>query len=88
MGVMAYQITSPTIVYSTVYLSADQRKPQSSASLAFVSNDRWIPRSNDQYETVFIWWRHHDPSTSQVILKVMDNSGRYLTKNRLYASVN
>ena len=30
------QITSLAIVYSTVYSGADQRKPQSSASLAFV----------------------------------------------------
>ena len=36
MGVMASQITSLTIVYSTVYSGADQRKHQSSASLAFV----------------------------------------------------
>ena len=36
MGVVASQITSPTIVYSTVYSDADQRKHQSSASLAFV----------------------------------------------------
>ena len=36
MGTMASQITSITIVYSTVYSSADQRKHQSSASLAFV----------------------------------------------------
>ena len=36
MGAMAYQITSLTIVYSTVYSDADQRKHQSSASPAFV----------------------------------------------------
>ena len=36
MGVIASQITSFTIVYSTVYSDADQRKHQSSASLAFV----------------------------------------------------
>ena len=36
MGAMASQITSLTIVFSTVYLGADQRKDQSSASLAFV----------------------------------------------------
>ena len=37
MGTMASQITSLTIiVYSTVYSDADQRKHQSSASLAFV----------------------------------------------------
>ena len=36
MGTMASQITSLTIVYSTVYSGADQRKHQSSASLVFV----------------------------------------------------
>ena len=36
MGTMASQITSLTIVYSTVYSDADQRKHPSSASLAFV----------------------------------------------------
>ena len=36
MGTMASQITSFTIVYSTVYSGADQRKHQRSASLAFV----------------------------------------------------
>ena len=36
MGAIASQITSPTIVYSFVYSDADQRKHQSSASLAFV----------------------------------------------------
>ena len=36
MITMASQITSLTIVYSSVYSSADQRKHQSSVSLAFV----------------------------------------------------
>ena len=36
MAAIASQITSLTIVYSTVYSDADQRKHQSSASLAFV----------------------------------------------------
>ena len=36
MGVIASQITSLRIVYSIVYSDADQRKHQSSASLAFV----------------------------------------------------
>ena len=36
MGAMAYQITSLTIVDSIVYSDEDQRKHQSSASLAFV----------------------------------------------------
>ena len=36
MSLMASQITSLTIVYSSVYPGTDQRKHQSSASLAFV----------------------------------------------------
>ena len=36
MGAIASQITSLTIVYSIIYSGADQRKHQSSASLAFV----------------------------------------------------
>ena len=42
MGAMASQITSLTIVYSTVHSGADQRKHQSFASLAFVRGiHRW-----------------------------------------------
>ena len=51
MGAIASELTSLTIVYSTVYSDADQRKHQSSASLAFVrefTGDRWIPRTNGQ----------------------------------------
>ena len=45
MGPIASQITSLTIVYSIVYSDVDQRKNQSSASLAFV---REIHRTNGQ----------------------------------------
>ena len=42
MNAMASQITSLTIVYSSVYSGADPRKHQSSASLAFVRGiHRW-----------------------------------------------
>ena len=42
MSTIASQITSLTIVYSTVYSGADQRKHQSSTSLAFVRGiHRW-----------------------------------------------
>ena len=41
MNVMASQITSLTIVYSTVYSGADQRKHESSAPLAFVRGIHW-----------------------------------------------
>ena len=51
MTTIASQITSLMVVYSTVYSDADQRKHQSSASLAFVwgiHRDRWIPRTKGQ----------------------------------------
>ena len=51
MTTMASQITSLKVAYSTVYSDADQRKHQSSASLAFVwgiHRDRWIPRTKGQ----------------------------------------
>ena len=63
MDAIASQITSLTIVYSTVYSDANQRKHHSSASLAFV---RGIHRGGfpaqmaSNAENVSIWWRHHD----------------------------
>ena len=59
------QITSLTIVSSTIDSDADQRKHQSSASLAFVrgihrgamnSSHKW-PVTRNFFS---IWWRHHD----------------------------
>ena len=51
MGTMASQITSLTIVYSTVIQAQIKKKHQSSASLAFlrgIHRDRWIPRTKGQ----------------------------------------
>ena len=51
MGAIVSQVTSLTIVYSTVYSDENQRKHQSSASLAFVrefTGDMWIPCTNGQ----------------------------------------
>ena len=64
MGVIASQITSLTSVYSTVYWDADQRKHQSSASLAFfVGNSpgtgEFPAQMVSNTENVSIWWRHH-----------------------------
>ena len=60
---MASQITSLTIVYSTVHPGADQRKHQSSASLAFVRGiHRWPVTSPQKWPVTrkfSIWWRHH-----------------------------
>ena len=62
MGAMASQITSLTIVYSTVYSGADQSKHQSSASLAFVWGivpGEFPAQMASSAENGSIWWRHH-----------------------------
>ena len=47
MRAMASQITSLTIIYSSVYSGADERKHESSASLAFVRGiHRWPANSS------------------------------------------
>ena len=43
MSTMASQITSLMIVYSTVYSGADQKRHQSSTSLAFVRGIHRLP---------------------------------------------
>ena len=60
MGTMASQITRLTIFYSTVYSGADQRKHQSSASLAFVLGTGEFPaQMASDAKNVSIWLRHH-----------------------------
>ena len=64
MTTLASQITSLTVVYSIAYSGVDQRKHQSSASLAFVRGihrDRWIPRTKGQqcgkcFHLMTSWW--------------------------------
>ena len=67
MGAVASQITSLTIIYSIVYSDADQRKHQSSASLAFVrgihrgpvnSPHKWpVTRKMFPFDDVIMDWR-------------------------------
>ena len=52
MSAMASQITSLTIVYSTVYSGEDQRKYQSSVSLAFVGGTHRWPVNSPHKEPV------------------------------------
>ena len=61
ISTMVSQITSLTIVYSTVYSGADQRKYQSSASVAFVRGiNRWMTAQRaSNAENVSIWCRPH-----------------------------
>ena len=64
MSAIASQITSLTIVYSTVYSGGDQRKCQSSASLAFVGNSpvtgEFPVQMASNTENASIWRRHHE----------------------------
>ena len=78
-SVMTFQITSLTIVYSTVHSGADQRKHQSSASLAFVQGiHRWplnsLHKSPNNVENASIWWRHHDFFVKYKSIQSISNS--------------
>ena len=74
MGAMASQIASLAIVYSTVYSGANQRKHQSSASLAFVwgfhrspvnSPHKWpVTRKMFPFDDVIMDSCLTDPATS------------------------
>ena len=69
--IMASQITSVSIVCSTVCSDADQskqRKHQSSTSLAL--GDRWMPLTKaSNADLLFIWWRHHGIADTCIMLK-------------------
>ena len=73
MGAIASQITSLTIVYSTFYSGADQRKHQSSASLAFV---RGIHRSPVNSPHKWPVTRKMFPF-DDVIMRSVQNTGTY-----------
>ena len=61
MSTIASQITSLAIVYSTVYSGTDERKHQSSASLACVGNSpltgEFPAQRASNAENVSIWWK-------------------------------
>ena len=98
MSAMASQITAASMVYSTICSGADQRKHQSSASLAFV---RGIlrgavnsPQRASNAENVSIWWRHHvfelinTPYQRNLQICWPDLNIVSLTHWRIYVSVN
>ena len=84
MGEMASRITSLSIVYLIVYSGADQRKHQSSASLAFVWGIHRGPGTGEfpaqmasNAENVSIWWRHR----GYMLTIVHTNSTVYVIEN-------
>ena len=83
MKMMAPQITSPTIVYSTVYSGPNQRKHQSSASLTFVRGIHQWPvnfptQRSSNAENVSIWWHHHG-------LPIRSQDWKFLSMNMVHS---
>ena len=87
MGAIASQITRLTIFYSTVYTDADQRKHQSSASLAFVwgihrgpgnSPHKWpVTRKMFPFDDVIMlcgWQPHTEQGSAAFELKLPHGS--------------
>ena len=91
MGTMASQVTSLTIVYSTVYLGTDKKKHQSLASLALVRGiHRWILRTKGQWRGKcfhlmtyhedmgeYITWFHSTTKPCTPILLYIAHMSRY-----------
>ena len=82
MSAIASQITSLSIVYSTVYLGADQSKHQSSASLAFVwgihrgpvnSPHKWpVTRKMFPFDDVIMHILYHGTPMPCILLSIPD----------------
>ena len=68
MGAIPSQITSLTIVYSTVYSDADQKniKAQRHWPLCgeFTGTGEFPAQKASYAENDSIWWRHHDGGTA------------------------
>ena len=90
MGAIASQITSLTIVYSTVYADADQRKHQSSASLAFVRGIRRGPVNSPHKWPVTRKMFPFDGIIMNIRFKVVfwANSGYVSTEQTLFKWLN
>ena len=84
MSAMAFQFTSYTFVYSTVYSSWDQRKHQISASLAFVRGiHRWpvnsphkgpVTRKMFQFDDVIMDRTSHAGSSPCTMITMLTGS--------------
>ena len=85
MDSIASQITGLTIIYSVVYSGADQRKHQSSASLAFVRGihpNKWpVTRKKFPFDDVIMWtgvWLILTLKRGvSIIRKILQSSCRY-----------
>ena len=65
MGAIASQITSLTIVYSTVYSGAEQKKTSKLCVTGLCARNSPVTgelpaQMASNAENVYIWWRHHE----------------------------
>ena len=90
MGAMASQITSLTIVYSSVYSGADQRKKKSKLRVTGLCagnspvTGEFPAQMASNVEKFSIWWRHHD----NLCQKLDDVSASSMRKRRLISNTN
>ena len=102
MSTIASQITSLTIVYSTIYSGANQSKHQSSASLAFVWGihrepvnppHKWpVTRKMFPFDDVIMiyWWTMDSPHKKPVMWKTFqchDMCHYHCVSNIMYRNV-
>ena len=82
MGARASQITSLTIVYSTVNTGADQKNIKAQRHWPLCgefTGDQWISRITDEFptqmssnmENISIWWCHHEIAIAKLCHKVI-----------------
>ena len=93
MSAIASQITSLTIVYSIVYSDADQRKHESSASLAFVwgihrgpvnSPHKWpVTRKMFSFDDV-IMWKYRLLNLHILIIDGLSSGPLYLSYSKVH----
>ena len=93
MGLIASQIISLTVVFSTFYSDADQRKHQNSASLAFVrairrgpvnSPHRWpVTRKMFPFDdAIMVWVGLHTSSFTQIIQGYFSTNGTIISSHQ------
>ena len=75
MGAMASRITSLTIVYSTVYSGADNKKPSKFrfTGLCAVNSPEtgeFPAQRASNAENISIWWCHHVPQIFNLLIRI------------------
>ena len=83
MGAMASQITNLTIVYSTVYSDADQRRQfrvtGHCAGNSPLTGEFPAQRASNT-ENVSIWWRHHVSKSRDLGLDISSSAAEMSVK--------